>query len=92
MLSHEDERRLAAIERRLLDDDPAFVRRFRRRAATADHRSALVGRLNVLTVAALAIVAAMVLVGLMVLGVAAVLFAIGATVAAVVRMRWRRRR
>lgn len=30
MLSHEDERRLAAIERQMLSDDPDFVRRFRR--------------------------------------------------------------
>jgi hypothetical protein len=35
MLSHEDERRLNAIERQMRDDDPDFVRRFRRRAATA---------------------------------------------------------
>lgn len=35
MLSHEDERRLAAIERQMLDDDPAFVRRFRRCVAKA---------------------------------------------------------
>jgi DUF3040 family protein len=30
MLSHEDERRLAAIERQLLIDDPTFARRLRR--------------------------------------------------------------
>jgi hypothetical protein len=30
MLSHEDERRLAAIERQLLIDDPAFARRLGR--------------------------------------------------------------
>jgi hypothetical protein len=29
-LSHEDARRLAAIERQMLADDPALVRRFRR--------------------------------------------------------------
>jgi hypothetical protein len=33
MMSHEDERRLAAIERQMLDDDPDFVRRFRQSVA-----------------------------------------------------------
>jgi hypothetical protein len=35
MLSHEDERRLAAIERQLMSDDPAFVRRLARRGRRA---------------------------------------------------------
>jgi hypothetical protein len=35
MLSHEDERRLHAIERQMLDEDPDFVHRFRRSAATS---------------------------------------------------------
>jgi hypothetical protein len=30
MLSHDDEQRLAAIERQLLTDDPALARRLRR--------------------------------------------------------------
>jgi hypothetical protein len=91
VLSHEDRRRLAAIERRLLDDDPAFVRRFRRRAAAAEPEPWSIGRLNVLTVAMLAVVGSMALVGLLVMGVTAVLLAIGCTVAAVVWFRRRRR-
>ena len=35
MMSHEDERRLAAIERQMLDDDPEFVRRFRDSTASS---------------------------------------------------------
>jgi 3-methyladenine DNA glycosylase AlkC len=35
MLSHEDERRFAAIERQLMSDDPAFVRRLARRGRRA---------------------------------------------------------
>ena len=35
MLSHEDERRLNAIEKQMRDDDPRFVRRFRRSATTS---------------------------------------------------------
>jgi Flp pilus assembly protein TadB len=35
MLSHEDERRLNAIEQHMRDEDPEFVRRFRRRATTS---------------------------------------------------------
>jgi len=35
MLSHEDERRLNAIEKRMRDEDPRFVRRFRRRATAS---------------------------------------------------------
>ena len=38
MLSHEDHQRLAAIERQLLIDDPAFVRRLGRRSIARGSR------------------------------------------------------
>jgi hypothetical protein len=38
MLSYEDERRLAAIERQLISDYPALARRFARPARTAGSR------------------------------------------------------
>ena len=54
MLSHEDERRLAAIERQLMSDDPAFVRRLARRG-----RRARVRWSRALTAAAVAVVCAL---------------------------------
>jgi hypothetical protein len=38
MLSHEDERRLALIERELMSDDPALARRLARHSRTAKAR------------------------------------------------------
>ena len=49
MLSHEDEQRLAAIERQLLIDDPTFARRLRRpgyvRSAWRQALAAVIGTL-----------------------------------------------
>jgi hypothetical protein len=52
MMSQEDRRRLAAIERHMLADDPRFVRRFRSRMAVVDRADRTSGGLRVLLAAA----------------------------------------
>jgi hypothetical protein len=60
MLSHEDEQRLAAIERGLLIDDPAFVRRLSRHPRHRRSRWQAAAALVVGVLCALATLAGMV--------------------------------
>jgi Flp pilus assembly protein TadB len=95
MLSHEDERRLAAIERQMLADDPEFVQRFRQ--STTSSMSARPAPDAVVTgvrraLCALAVLAALVVVlGMVAISPALVLVGAPLVAAAVWSLRWVRR-
>lgn len=89
MLSHEDERRLAAIERQMHDNDPGFVRRFRRRATKMP--TGRMGWLATATMWIVAVVGGLVVVTGLVTG-SGPLFLMGATVALAAGCLLQRRR
>ena len=96
MLSHEDERRLAAIERQMLSDDPDFVLRFRRGAiASLPDRTPRRPLRGAFTATALCVLSALAALGLMIalvglLVASSGLIISGATMAAATAWAFRR--
>jgi hypothetical protein len=96
MLSHEDRRRLAAIERQMLDDDPDFVRRFRRRTAVSIRVQRVLGAFRGGTLWLLWVLtgvgATMALIGVLAVAAEFVLTGVALAVVAGWSLRWLRRR
>jgi fatty acid desaturase len=92
MLSHEDERRLNAIEQQMRAEDPEFVRRFRRRATTSMSARRTLAAIGVAVLCALGFLGLLVaVVGIVTGSITLILTGCGLTAVAAYELRRMRR-